>query len=50
MVHCAGGYRASIAASLLAAHGRDVVAVDDDYSTAAAAGLTLIRPDGGVAS
>jgi len=31
-VHCAGGYRASIAASILAANGRPVVAVDDSYT------------------
>ena len=30
-VHCAGGYRASIAASLLHTRGRDVVAVDDVF-------------------
>ena len=30
-VHCASGYRASIAASLLAADGRHVVLVDDDF-------------------
>lgn len=30
-VHCASGYRASIAASLLARAGRDVVLIDDDY-------------------
>ncbi|WP_369805278.1 rhodanese-like domain-containing protein [Pseudonocardia sp. MH-G8] len=29
-VHCASGYRASIAASLLARSGRDVVLIDDD--------------------
>jgi rhodanese-related sulfurtransferase len=41
-VHCAGGYRASIAASVLAAHGHRVVAVDDSFDdNAAAAGLTL---------
>lgn len=41
-VHCAGGYRASIAASLLAADGRTVVAVDDDFAAhAEAAGLPL---------
>ena len=41
-VHCAGGYRASIAASVLAAHGHHVVAVDDSYGEhAAAAGLPL---------
>jgi hydroxyacylglutathione hydrolase len=38
-VHCAAGYRASIAASLLAAAGRRVVHVDDDFSRAADAGL-----------
>jgi glyoxylase-like metal-dependent hydrolase (beta-lactamase superfamily II)/rhodanese-related sulfurtransferase len=41
-VHCAGGYRASIAASLLAARGRTVVAVDDSFSeSAAASGLPI---------
>ncbi|MER7074044.1 MBL fold metallo-hydrolase [Terrabacter sp. NPDC000476] len=41
-VHCAGGYRASIAASVLAAHGRHVVAVDDSFAErAAASGLSL---------
>jgi hydroxyacylglutathione hydrolase len=35
-VHCAAGYRASIAASLLAAAGRDVVHVDDDFARARA--------------
>ncbi|ROO86832.1 glyoxylase-like metal-dependent hydrolase (beta-lactamase superfamily II) [Actinocorallia herbida] len=38
-VHCAAGYRAAIAASLLDAVGRPVVAVDDDFSNAAASGL-----------
>ena len=33
-VHCAAGYRAAIAASLLAAAGRRVVAVDDDFANA----------------
>ena len=41
-VHCQGGYLASIAASLLDAAGHQVIAVDDDYERAAAAGLTLI--------
>ncbi|KAA6212319.1 MBL fold metallo-hydrolase [Streptomyces albofaciens JCM 4342] len=45
-VHCAGGMRAAIAASLLDAAGRDVVAVDDGFDAAAAAGLTLTTPDG----
>lgn len=40
-VHCAGGYRASIAASFLAAAGRHVVAVDDSFDNARAAGLPL---------
>jgi hydroxyacylglutathione hydrolase len=43
-VHCQAGYRASIAASLLQAAGRNVTAVDDDLGRAADAGLTLIRP------
>ncbi|WP_020658983.1 MBL fold metallo-hydrolase [Amycolatopsis benzoatilytica] len=41
-VHCQAGYRASIAASVLAAAGRNVVAVDDDFDRAARAGLTLV--------
>ncbi|MHB2024507.1 MAG: rhodanese-like domain-containing protein [Mycobacteriales bacterium] len=36
-VHCAGGYRAAVAASLLQAAGREAVAVDDDYQAHAAA-------------
>ena len=40
-VHCAGGYRASIAASVLAAHGVRLVAVDDSYDNAQAAGLPI---------
>ncbi|MGW2045918.1 MBL fold metallo-hydrolase [Streptomyces sp. NPDC001858] len=43
-VHCAGGLRAAIAASLLDAAGRAVVAVDDGYAAAAAAGLTATDP------
>ncbi len=42
-VHCQGGYRASIAASLLQAAGHEVTAVDGDFGTAAAAGLALSR-------
>ncbi len=37
-VHCAAGYRASIAASMLAAVGRRIVAVDDDFDEARADG------------
>jgi glyoxylase-like metal-dependent hydrolase (beta-lactamase superfamily II)/rhodanese-related sulfurtransferase len=44
-VHCAGGMRAAIAASLLDAAGRDVVAVDDGFEAATEAGLTLVRPE-----
>ncbi|MEU3393376.1 MBL fold metallo-hydrolase [Streptomyces albidoflavus] len=40
-VHCAGGMRAAIAASLLDAAGRDVVAVDDGFDAAPDAGLSL---------
>ncbi|GGT01802.1 MBL fold metallo-hydrolase [Streptomyces chromofuscus] len=40
-VHCAGGMRAAIAASLLDAAGRDVVAVDDTFDAAEKAGLTV---------
>lgn len=40
-VHCAGGMRAGIAASLLDAAGRDVVAVDDGFDAVTAAGLPL---------
>ncbi|GGW81988.1 MBL fold metallo-hydrolase [Streptomyces bobili] len=45
-VHCAGGMRAAIAASLLDAAGRAVVAVDDGFDAATDAGLALTRPDG----
>src|SRR5512146_71959 len=40
-VHCAAGYRASIAASLLAAAGRQPVAVDDEFGNAPQAGLPV---------
>ncbi|RZD72777.1 MBL fold metallo-hydrolase [Streptomyces albidoflavus] len=40
-VHCAGGMRAAVAASLLDAAGHEVVAVDDSLDHAAAAGLTV---------
>ncbi|MDX6327273.1 MAG: hydroxyacylglutathione hydrolase [Nocardioidaceae bacterium] len=44
-VHCASGYRASIAASLLDASGRRPVAINDEFDNAAAAGLPLVRRD-----
>ncbi|WP_427892280.1 MBL fold metallo-hydrolase [Kribbella sp. GL6] len=40
-VHCAAGYRASIAASFLHAAGRQIVAVDDQFENAVKIGLTL---------
>ncbi len=43
-VHCAGGMRAAIAASLLSAAGREVVAVDDAFTAATEAGLSLTGP------
>jgi rhodanese-related sulfurtransferase len=44
-VHCAGGYRASVAASVLDAAGRTPVAVDDSFENAAEVGLHLVGPD-----
>ena len=43
-VHCQSGYRATIAASLLTRAGRTVVCVDDDFDTAATAGLPVTAP------
>ncbi|GAA1566858.1 MULTISPECIES: MBL fold metallo-hydrolase [Kribbella] len=40
-VHCAAGYRASIAASFLHAAGRQLVAVDDQFENAVKIGLTM---------
>ncbi|MDO5698430.1 MAG: rhodanese-like domain-containing protein [Dermatophilus congolensis] len=40
-VHCAGGYRASVAASILAASGRSVVAIDDSFDNTKEAGLPI---------
>jgi glyoxylase-like metal-dependent hydrolase (beta-lactamase superfamily II)/rhodanese-related sulfurtransferase len=41
-VHCAAGYRAASAASLLARAGREAIHVDDDWSNAAQAGLPIV--------
>lgn len=41
-VHCASGFRASIAASLLDRAGHDVVLIDDDYAQAESAGLPTL--------
>ncbi|CAL9340519.1 rhodanese-like domain-containing protein [Streptomyces sp. enrichment culture] len=43
-VHCAAGTRAAIAASMLDAAGREVVAVDDAFDAAAGAGLPVVHP------
>ena len=43
-VHCAGGYRASVAASFLDAAGRTPVAVDDSFDNAERLGLHLVGP------
>lgn len=44
-VHCASGYRASIAASVLDAAGRTPVAIDDSFDNAEKVGLHLVSPD-----
>ncbi len=45
LVHCASGYRASLAASLLARAGRDVVLVDEDVDQAPESGLPWVTDD-----
>jgi hydroxyacylglutathione hydrolase len=40
-VYCQSGYRATVAASILAARGRRVVSVDEDFGHAGPAGLRL---------
>jgi len=44
-VHCASGYRASIAASLIDASGRTPIAIDDSFENAEKVGLHLVGPD-----
>jgi rhodanese-related sulfurtransferase len=46
-VHCAGGYRASVAASFLSAAGMKLVAVDDSFDNAEKVGLHLVGPESG---
>ena len=41
-VHCAAGYRASVAGSLLDRAGRDVVVIADQFDNAVAAGLQIV--------
>jgi glyoxylase-like metal-dependent hydrolase (beta-lactamase superfamily II)/rhodanese-related sulfurtransferase len=43
-VHCASGFRAGIAASLLERAGREVVHIDDDYERAAESGFVIDVP------
>ena len=43
-VHCHSGYRSIVAASMLAACGRNVISIDDEYGNAETAGLPLVRP------
>jgi len=43
-VYCRSGYRASMAASILDAAGRTVVAIDDDYGHAAGPGWPARLP------
>ncbi len=44
-VHCASGYRASVAASVLDAAGRSLVAIDDSFENAEKVGLHLVGSD-----
>jgi hydroxyacylglutathione hydrolase len=44
-IHCASGYRASIAASVLLAHGRRVVAIDDLYDNVFATDLPMVETE-----
>jgi hydroxyacylglutathione hydrolase len=46
-VHCQSGYRASVAASLLNAAGRDVVLIDDDFGCAERSGLATAAAGAG---
>lgn len=43
-VHCASGFRASIAASILDRAGHPVVHIDDDYANAEKAGMRMVKP------
>ncbi|MGB0099788.1 MAG: rhodanese-like domain-containing protein, partial [Nocardioides sp.] len=44
-VHCASGYRASIAASFLSAAGRTLTSIDDSFENAEQVGLHLVGPE-----
>ncbi len=43
--YCRTGHRSTIAASILAAHGRTAVSINDDFSNAEAAGLPIDKGD-----
>lgn len=43
-VHCAGGYRASVAASMLDTADRKPVAIDDSFENAEQVGLHMVGP------
>jgi rhodanese-related sulfurtransferase len=45
-IHCGTGYRATIAASMIAAKGRDAVIIDDEWANAASAGVSLVNGGG----
>lgn len=44
-IHCASGYRASIAAAVLDRHQRRVVLIDDDYDNAEKLNITQVHSD-----
>jgi glyoxylase-like metal-dependent hydrolase (beta-lactamase superfamily II)/rhodanese-related sulfurtransferase len=45
-VHCGSGYRAAIAASMLAAAGRDAVIIDDEWTNATSSGVRVVTGNG----
>ena len=45
-VYCRSGYRSTVAASILAAAGRQVISIDDEFGNAEAAGLALTSDEG----
>lgn len=42
-IYCHSGYRAAVAASMLAASGRQVISIDDEFGNAEDAGLPITR-------
>ena len=45
-IYCHSGYRAMVAASILAARGRHVISINDDFANAERAGLPMARASG----